>query len=300
MTTDLQGSIVSTLNTDYEMHEHRSMLTYALMIDKLINPSEKAIETMTHSIKEYNISTVSGENVALVVCCFNHAYKRLEHNRTLTFELKNCLFKVCQTTSVDNFNSIIFAWHHNVLLGTQPCPVYKSFLTKVEDHYKDIIVGSKWHVTANQGAVFTAKPSLHPQTPAPTLTPAALPHTSQKVKCHFCGGGHLWPDCAKWAWYKKQICIAPTSNDKKVQADPPCFEMIINGKTHEYCKKCCHGSQLGCWTPSHYTNEHSGKQPRTDQPQANVATSDSVETVTTDGTCSISFNDALMMTQAGG
>eukprot|EP00957_Ditylum_brightwellii_P131321 10016072-Ditylum_brightwellii.AAC.1 len=120
MTTDLQESIVSTLNADYEMHEHRGRLTYALMIDKVTNLSEKAIENMICSIKEYNTSTVPGENITLVVCHFKYAYKRLEHNRALTFKLKNCLFKVFQTTSVNSFNSLIFAWHHNVLLDTQP------------------------------------------------------------------------------------------------------------------------------------------------------------------------------------
>eukprot|EP00957_Ditylum_brightwellii_P066016 5006776-Ditylum_brightwellii.AAC.1 len=132
------------------MHEHGGMLTYALMIDKVINLFEKFIENMTCSIKDYNISTVPGENVALVVWHCKYAYKRLEHNGALTFELKNCLFKVFQTTSVGNFNSLIFASHHSVLLGTQPCPEYKSFLNKVEDHYKDMVVGGEWHGAANQ------------------------------------------------------------------------------------------------------------------------------------------------------
>eukprot|EP00957_Ditylum_brightwellii_P158842 12090230-Ditylum_brightwellii.AAC.1 len=67
MTTDLQESIVLTLNADYEMQEHGGMLTYTLMIDKVINLSKTIIENMTCSIKEYNIYTIPGENVALVV-----------------------------------------------------------------------------------------------------------------------------------------------------------------------------------------------------------------------------------------
>eukprot|EP00957_Ditylum_brightwellii_P120161 9168681-Ditylum_brightwellii.AAC.1 len=100
-------------------------------------------------------------------------------------------------TSANNFHSHIFAWYYNVLLGTQPCPDYKIFLTKVEGHYKDMVVGSKWNGTVNQGAVFTAKPSA--QTPAAPLPAAVTPHMTQKGKCHFCGGDHLQPDCAKWA-----------------------------------------------------------------------------------------------------
>eukprot|EP00957_Ditylum_brightwellii_P058603 4444689-Ditylum_brightwellii.AAC.1 len=142
-----------------------------------------------------------------------------------------------------------------------------------------MVVGRVWHGTANQGAAFTTTPNPHTETQAPATpsTLATTSHATQKAKCHFCGGDHLQPDCAKWAWYKKQICIALTSNDKKVQADPPHFEKIIDGKTHKYCKKCGHGNQLGHWTTSHYTDEHCGKRPCTDQPQANVATSESVE-----------------------
>eukprot|EP00957_Ditylum_brightwellii_P188217 14327896-Ditylum_brightwellii.AAC.2 len=67
MTTDLQENIILTLNTDYETHEHGGMLTYALMINKAINLSENVIENMTCSIKEYNTSSVLGENVAFVI-----------------------------------------------------------------------------------------------------------------------------------------------------------------------------------------------------------------------------------------
>eukprot|EP00957_Ditylum_brightwellii_P181182 13801073-Ditylum_brightwellii.AAC.1 len=161
MTANLQENIVLTLNADYEIHENGGMLKYALMIDKVINLSEKAIKNMTYSIKAYD---------------------------------------VFQSTSDENFNTIIFTWHHNVLLGTQLCPHYKSFFTKVEEHCKDMVVGGKWDGTANQGTAFKPTP-VQPQsttTPGPALqTPTTLPavtnpQTATKdVKCHFCGGTHL-------------------------------------------------------------------------------------------------------------
>eukprot|EP00957_Ditylum_brightwellii_P046553 3532378-Ditylum_brightwellii.AAC.1 len=156
------------------------------MIDKVINLSEKAIEIMTCSIKDYNISTVPGEMWPLLFAASSIPTSSWNTMEPLPLSSKN-------------FNSLIFAWHHNVLLGTQPCSEYKSFLTKVEDHYKDMVVGGKWHGTVNQGTAFTAKLSLHPQTPAALPTPVATPHTTQKVSCHFCGGDFLQPDCAKWA-----------------------------------------------------------------------------------------------------
>eukprot|EP00957_Ditylum_brightwellii_P032249 2443633-Ditylum_brightwellii.AAC.1 len=62
---DLQENIISALNANYEIHEHGGMLTYALMTDKVINLYEKAIENMTCSIKEYNISSVPGTQPCL-------------------------------------------------------------------------------------------------------------------------------------------------------------------------------------------------------------------------------------------
>eukprot|EP00957_Ditylum_brightwellii_P034932 2647242-Ditylum_brightwellii.AAC.1 len=79
---------------------------------------------------EYNISTVPSKNLAIVVNYFKYACKRLEHNKALTLKLKNVLFKVFQTTPGDNFNSLILAWHQNLILGTQPHPHYRAFLAK--------------------------------------------------------------------------------------------------------------------------------------------------------------------------
>eukprot|EP00957_Ditylum_brightwellii_P056548 4287549-Ditylum_brightwellii.AAC.1 len=188
-----------------------------------------------------------------------------------------------QTTSVNNFNSLIVSWHHNVLLGAQPHPDYKTFLTKVQEHYKDMVVNSKWNSTSNQGTAFTAKTS--PQTTATPLPSAATltPHRREN-------------DISMAEIISNQI----VQKDKKVQADLPCFEKIINGNTQTSCEKCGHGTQLGCWTTTHYANEHCGKCdcPQATQPQTGIATSDSVETITSNGTHSVSFSNALMLAQA--
>eukprot|EP00957_Ditylum_brightwellii_P080859 6150728-Ditylum_brightwellii.AAC.1 len=64
--------------------------------------------------------------------------------------------------------------------GTQSRPEYNSFLTKVEDHYKDMVIGSEWHGTVNQGAAFTTTPNLYTQTQAP----AALSIQQQRLMLH--------------------------------------------------------------------------------------------------------------------
>eukprot|EP00957_Ditylum_brightwellii_P198930 15162703-Ditylum_brightwellii.AAC.1 len=83
--------------------------------------------------------------------------------------------------------------------STQPCLEYNSFLTKVEDHYKDMVVVGEWHATANKGAAFNTTPNPHTknQAPAAPSTPATMSHATQKSKCHFCCRDYLQPYCAK-------------------------------------------------------------------------------------------------------
>eukprot|EP00957_Ditylum_brightwellii_P047273 3591329-Ditylum_brightwellii.AAC.1 len=59
MTPELQQTAISTLHSNYKKHEHEGMLTYTVMIDKIINLSKQAIKSMTKNIKEYNISNMT-------------------------------------------------------------------------------------------------------------------------------------------------------------------------------------------------------------------------------------------------
>eukprot|EP00957_Ditylum_brightwellii_P059537 4520847-Ditylum_brightwellii.AAC.1 len=62
-----------------------------------------------------------------------------------------------------------------------------------------MVVGGKWNCTINQGAAFESTPVQAHLTTTPTSLPAVTtPQPTMKDgKCHFYGGVHLQPECAK-------------------------------------------------------------------------------------------------------
>eukprot|EP00957_Ditylum_brightwellii_P039354 2976723-Ditylum_brightwellii.AAC.1 len=110
MHADLEQCINTTMSFKYFSNQHRGPLTFAIMIDMVINLSECAIKSMHVSIKNYKISTVPGKNIEIVCHCFCYVLKRLKNNNSLSLELQSALFKVFQTTSVPEFNSLISQW----------------------------------------------------------------------------------------------------------------------------------------------------------------------------------------------
>ena len=67
MDIELQDSIASTIKHDFAIEQRGGPLTFAIMIDKCINLSESAIDNLKKSIETYDLKTVTGENVDLVV-----------------------------------------------------------------------------------------------------------------------------------------------------------------------------------------------------------------------------------------
>eukprot|EP00957_Ditylum_brightwellii_P033034 2504613-Ditylum_brightwellii.AAC.1 len=144
MHSKLEQSINTTTSSHYSSDQHREPLTFAIMIDKVINLSECAIKSMSASIKNYKISTVQGKNIKVSCCRFCYALKCLQNNNSLLLELCSALFKVFQTTFVPEFNTLISQWKNSVDLLHQPYPVYTDFLMKVESYYKNMLLNGKW------------------------------------------------------------------------------------------------------------------------------------------------------------
>eukprot|EP00957_Ditylum_brightwellii_P161888 12325193-Ditylum_brightwellii.AAC.1 len=64
MNLDLEQEITSDLSHGYSRAQLGGPLTFALMIDKIINLSETAIENLTNGFKNYDIKMVPGENIS--------------------------------------------------------------------------------------------------------------------------------------------------------------------------------------------------------------------------------------------
>ena len=106
MEEDLQELVHMTLAKTFKGESMGGPLTFAVMIDKIINLSESAIEGMIAHIKQYEINTVPGENIEKVCRRFQYALKRLENNGSLSRDLISSLFKVFQTTSITEYNGL--------------------------------------------------------------------------------------------------------------------------------------------------------------------------------------------------
>ena len=100
MSTELRDEVASTLKHDFPPSQHGGPLTFAIMIDKVINLSQSAIDTLKTNLSSYKISSVPGEDINVVVRRFLYAFKRLESNGSIDTNLIDSLYKVFQTTSV--------------------------------------------------------------------------------------------------------------------------------------------------------------------------------------------------------
>ena len=179
MDETLQESIHATLEEEYKLSEHGGPLTFALMIDKVINLTEGAIEAMTRHLKGYDISKVPGEDVERVFRRFRHALKRLENNGSLSKDVVTGLFKTFQTTTVDDFNAMFALWKRTIELEGKLKPPYTEILNKVSSWYKNMKIAGEWsmlEVTKSDAAF--------------------LSEQMDDIICYKCGEkGHKKPNC---------------------------------------------------------------------------------------------------------
>ena len=66
MDKDLKESVYSTLSQDFGRADIGGPLTFSILIEKVINLSETAIESMTSHVKNYNLQAVPGEDIEVV------------------------------------------------------------------------------------------------------------------------------------------------------------------------------------------------------------------------------------------
>ena len=237
MSTRLRDEVTSTLKHDFPPSQHGGPLTFAVMIDKVINLSPAAIDTLKNNLINYSIKSVPGEDIALVVRRFLYAFRRLESNRSIDTTLIAGLYKVFQTTSVDEFNDQV---KHMALSSKGSRGVrrsYKEILDEVKEHYLDIHGKGMWvGVTpAQQESSFIADTSTPNQqqkqiTPPPGESPYCLP------------------------------CDAD-----KISSDPPRFQRTIKGRLMKYCIHCPRyrnaKTKFGRWNTTHFSDEHKGPKP---------------------------------------
>ena len=266
MSPRLRDTVQSTMKHDFPPAQHGGPLTFAIMIDKVINLSSAAIETLKNTIRNYDIKSVPGEDISVIVRRFLYAFKRLESNQATDDIFVSKLYDVFQTSSVNEFNEQI-AHMKRSSKGTRGVHrTYKEILDEAEEHFDSIRADGKWiGVTPlEQESVFIGDhgQAVQDKVGAP---PTTSPYS------------------------------APTAEDL-VSSNPPCYQRVIKGRTLKYCAKCTRfkGSQKkGRWNPSHFTDEHHGGNPRAPTPPPSRPATGNANSER-----QVSFADALMAQHA--
>ena len=232
-------------------------LTFAIMIDKIINLSESAIEGMISHIKQYEIRKIPGENVEKVCRRFQYALKRLENNGSLSRDLITALFKVFQTSSIAEYNELFKLRKRSLDLTGGPRPKYQEILDKALEWYSNMVVAGEWKISP-------------------------LSSTSTFRSENSNNGKNDWT-------------TPPDDRCKKVSSDPERFEKKIGSKTVKWCTKCGGRNSAGRWTTSHFTDEHvpRNKLPERNR-NANLATKEEPnENPQPEAEKKVSWGDAL-------
>ena len=236
----LQDSIHATLEETYPVSQHGGPLTFALMIDKVINLSEGAIEAMVRHLKEYEIRKFPGEDVERVCRRLKYALKRLENNGSLTKDIISGLFRTFQTTSVDDFNSMFSLWKRTIELEGKPKPHYTEILSKAGTWYRNLKIAGEWSIQDVR-----------------TTDAAFVAGRKDDIVCYECGQkGHKRPACPLVKQKKTILTTGPTSRDRPISNSPLRYEKQINGKTMKWCAACGGRRGSGKWNETHFTDEH--------------------------------------------
>ena len=259
MEEDLQESVHMTLIKNFRGECMGGPLTFGIMIDKIINLSEIAIEGMISHIKQYEIKSVPDENVEKICRRFQYALKRLENNGSLSRDLITALFKVFQTSSVTEYNELFKLWKRSLDLTGDRRPTYQQILDKAMEWYSNMMVAGEWKIDPlSTSSTFKAKNRNN-------------------------------DDRSAWT-------TPPDGTCKKVSTNPDRFEKKIGSKKVKWCTKCGNRNLPGRWTTSHYSDEHvSRKQlPEDKLKTANLADpDDSIQVPPKDSGKKVSCGNAL-------
>ncbi len=282
MDEGLHEAVQSTLENDYSSSEQGGPLTFAIMVDKVINLSEGAIEGMTMHLKEYKIDKTPGEDIEKICRRFRFALRRLENNGSLTKDVVGSLFKVFQTTSVEEFNAMFALWKRTIDLEGAKRPEYQTILNKAIVWYKNLKIAGEWTTldVLKDGAAFKAS-------------------EVEEIVCHHCGErGHKKPNCPQLSKERKALITEPTRSDRPISVNPLRFEKKFGDKTLKWCKHCGGRRKTGKWNATHFTDEHIfGRRSES----ANLADSSQATRTDDDGpgeSTSMSFASALAQASA--
>ena len=95
---------------DNKSQTDRGPLMFRVLIEKVINLSELATESITSHVKKYILQTVIGEDVELVCRKLRFALKQLDNMAYLTSDIISSIYNVFKTSSDEEFSELYHLW----------------------------------------------------------------------------------------------------------------------------------------------------------------------------------------------
>ena len=212
-----QETVHITLSKTYPGESVSGPLTFALMIDQIINLSENAIESMIKHSKDYDIKLIPRENIEKICRRFQYALKKLQNNESLSKDLITALFKVFQTTSISEYNEMFKYWKRSLdILGVERGP-YQDTLDKALEWFSNMRIAGEWKIGSIKSSFKSEVDSN-------------------------AGSESTWEDCKKaWSQPPDNTCI-------KVSFSPERWEKKIGSKTvTQKTKNTIYDSDIWCF-----------------------------------------------------
>ena len=199
---------------EYNLIQRGGPLMAFLILQRIQDSSEQALELLRNQIKSLNIGKLPGEDVEQAVSMVKSTYRVLRCSSTATrtyvpTDFAKSVFKVFQTTTVPEFNEIFHKQALEIqtyadLHGTQPrWPSVTSVINLATNAYRRLKQAGIWDgkVKSQPGALVTGRPqraltnrpaTRPPTRPTPTSTGTGA---RPRPKCWNCDGEHLLVDC---------------------------------------------------------------------------------------------------------
>lgn len=187
----------SVYEDEYSMEQRGGPLMLSLLLKKIQDSSESAMEHLKASVHHLKISDLKGEDVDLAVGRIKSAYNILSSASTpdhcyIPDDFPKTVLTVLQTSSVPEFNHAFKAELDEIQRqsdkfgGLPQWPTVSELTTLATNTYQRLLNANQWHVAA------TTKSKGY------NVTPRTGPSSSnsRKVACFNCGSpDHLAPDC---------------------------------------------------------------------------------------------------------
>ena len=146
MSLELKDTVMSELHNNYSPEERSGSLTFAIMLQYVINLSKPAVEGLKRSLERQTLQKIPGQNVYTLSRRVLYGLDRLKHNNAFPHDVQNLIFTIMMTSSVPEFNLWIAHWKNSISFAEPDShPSYRTILKRIVVKYQELCVGGFWN-----------------------------------------------------------------------------------------------------------------------------------------------------------